>query len=309
MIRSFSVLLFALILAGSLPAAAQSCGGNGLGLQVLGSGGAALSSRRAASGSLLWIDGSARVLVDAGHGIALRFGESGARLADLDVLLLTRLHADHSGDLPALVNATRSETRTRNLPIYGPPASRGMPSTVGFVRDLFDGTRGAWRHLGEFISPLEKSSYKLAPRDVRVPPPRIGTPRPREPQLLPVLATDRLTVRGLPVMHGPAAALVFRIEARGKSIVISSAAVVGDTTLAAIAADADVLIAADSAPDASGGNGLALGQLAHLARVKQLVLTERSPATLGREEQTLASIRRHYNGPVHFADDLACYTP
>ena len=37
------------------------------------------------------MDGKARVLVDAGGGSALRFGESGAQMADLDVVLFTHL--------------------------------------------------------------------------------------------------------------------------------------------------------------------------------------------------------------------------
>lgn len=309
MIRSLAVTLFTVALVGSQPATAQPCGSNGLSLQVLGSGGPRLAAKRAASGTLVWIDGSARLLIDAGHGVALRFGESGARLGDLDALLLTRLQADHSSDLPALVQGTRSDPRTRNLPIYGPPASRGMPSTVGFVRDLFDGTRGTWRHLGEFISPLEKSSYKLTPRDVREPAPRIGTARPRTPQLLPVLATDRLTVRALPSLQGQLATLAFRIETRGKSIVVGGNPQDDNSALAAIAADADLMLAPDSLPESADQYGQNLGQLAHLARVKQLVITARGLAAPDREERTTAAIRRHFSGPLHFADDLSCYTP
>jgi len=37
-------------------------------------------TKRASSSYLVWQDGQARVLVDAGGGSALRFGESGAKI-------------------------------------------------------------------------------------------------------------------------------------------------------------------------------------------------------------------------------------
>ena len=107
-------------------AAAQTCGTAApVQVQVLGSGGPELHDRRAASGYLVWIEGKARVLVDIGGGAALRFGESGATVSDLDVILLTRLHAGHSADLPALLEASLFEKRVRPLPIL--PAGKREP--------------------------------------------------------------------------------------------------------------------------------------------------------------------------------------
>ena len=68
---------------------AQACGGEGIVVQVLGSGGPELQDKRASSSYLVWQDGQARVLVDAGGGSALRFGESGAKMSQLDVILFT----------------------------------------------------------------------------------------------------------------------------------------------------------------------------------------------------------------------------
>jgi len=58
-----------------LSADAQTCGEEDVAVQVLGSGGPELQDRRASSSYLIWQDGQARVLVDAGGGSALRFGE------------------------------------------------------------------------------------------------------------------------------------------------------------------------------------------------------------------------------------------
>lgn len=309
-------LIIAVLLAVGPVAHAQNCNSAGVALQVLGSGGPELQTKRASSSYLVWIDGKARVLVDAGGGAALRFGESGAQMTDLDVILFTHLHADHSADLPALIKSSWFEERTRPLPIYGPGGNRLMPSTVTFVRALLDGTRGAYRYLGEFISPLDKSSYKLEPRDVREPTPKIGTARRKEPMILPVFKNERVLVQAVMVAHGQLPALAFRIDAGGKSIVFS-----GDTNgngdgLPTLTAGADLFVAHNAVPEGATGVARALhmppsiiGNIAQTAKAKQLVLSHRMLRTLGKEEESLAAIRKRYDGPATFADDLSCFRP
>ncbi|MDQ7084612.1 MAG: MBL fold metallo-hydrolase [Sulfurovum sp.] len=65
-------------------------------LQVLGSGGPESTDKRASSAYLIWIDGKSRILVDFGGGASLRFEEVGAEIEDLEVILLTHLHVDHT---------------------------------------------------------------------------------------------------------------------------------------------------------------------------------------------------------------------
>lgn len=310
-------LLITAVLLAAIPIAhAQPCNDTGVALQVLGSGGPELQTKRASSSYLLWIDGKARVLVDTGGGSALRFGESGAQMADLDVVLFTHLHADHSADLPALIKSSWFENRTRPLPLFGPVGNRRMPSTVAFVRALFDGTRGAYRYLGEFISPLDRSSYKLEPRDVREPPPKIGAPRRTEPMIFPVFENERLRVQAVTVAHGQLPALAYRIDIGDKAIVFS-----GDTNgdgngLPSLAAGADLFVAHNAVAEGATGVERALhmppsviGNIAHTAKTKHLVLSHRMLRTLGKEEETLTSIRKIYTGTVSFADDLACFHP
>ena len=38
-----------------------------------------------------------------------------------------------------------------------------------------------------------------------------------------------------------------------------------------------------------------------------LVLSHRMLRTLGKEDQTVAEIKKHYSGPVTFANDLDCF--
>ena len=307
-------LLLLALCAPVMPALAQPCDSNGIALQVLGSGGPELIARRAANSHLLWLDGKARVLIDAGGGAALRFAESGAQLRDLHALLLTSLYADHTSDLPALVQAASFEKRTQNLPIFGPPGNRQMPGTVAFVRDLFDNTRGAWRHLGEVLAPLTKSSYKLAARDVRPSPPRLGAPRSKESSpLLPVFSNDALQIRAVAASHDNAPTLALRIDAGGKSIVFAGEARPGDAALTALANEADLLVVqhadTETSASANAATPSAIGRLAQATHSKQLLLIHRTPATLGREDETLTAIRRSFAGPVEFAEDLGCYRP
>ena len=88
--------------------AAPVCGEQGVAVQVLGSGGPEMRGRASAS-YLVWVDGKAKVLVDSGGGSALRFGESGAKVADFDAVLFSHFHSDHSADFPVLVKSSHFE--------------------------------------------------------------------------------------------------------------------------------------------------------------------------------------------------------
>jgi hypothetical protein len=60
------VLALLLIQVNDSNASAQSCAGEPVAIQVLGSGGPTINPLRASSSYLLWIDDQAKVLVDMG---------------------------------------------------------------------------------------------------------------------------------------------------------------------------------------------------------------------------------------------------
>src|SRR4029077_6523699 len=160
--------VLALLCASSLAAvvaAAATCSGHGVQVQVLGSGGPELEDKRASSSYLVWQDGRPRILIDSGGGSALRFGQAGAHVAQLDAILFTHLHIDHSADFPALIKSSYFEERHRPLPVYGPPGSETFPSTTEFIADLFDHKRGAYRYLADVVD-VKDDVYALQPRDV-----------------------------------------------------------------------------------------------------------------------------------------------
>jgi ribonuclease BN (tRNA processing enzyme) len=301
--RLFCAFWLASAIAAAPRAAAQACGEKGLALQVLGSGGPELQDKRASSSYLIWQDGRARVLVDAGGGSALRFGESGAQMSQLDVFLFTHFHVDHSGDFAALVKSSWFEDRKRALPIYGPEGNDFMPSTVEFVSDFFGGKRGAYRYLSELLEPDEDGSYKLQPHNVA------GVAKPEE-----AFRRGDLSAHAVRVIHGGVPALAWRVEVAGRVIVFS-----GDTNgegagLVQLANNADLFVAHNAVPEGVTGVERRLhmppsviGQIAGEAHVKHLVLSHRMLRTLGKEDQTRAEIAKHYAGPLDFANDLDCF--
>jgi ribonuclease BN (tRNA processing enzyme) len=289
-------------IAEPLSAAAQKCGAQGIALQVLGSGGPELQDKRASSSYLVWERDRGRVVVDAGGGSALRFGQSGAQMAQLDVLLFTHFHVDHSGDFAALIKSSWFEDRERPLPIYGPTGNSFMPSTTAFVSDLF-GDKGAYGYLSDLLVAGEEGSYKMQPHDVT------AGETPTE-----VFRSGNLRASAAKVVHGQVPALAWRVEAGGKVIVFS-----GDTNgegegLVRLAANADLFVAHNAVPEGAMVIERSLhmppaviGQIAAKAHVKGLVLSHRMVRTLGKEEQTQSEIGKSYLGPLHFANDLDCF--
>ena len=272
---SLSLVSFLLSCAFLPSAAAQSCGAQGVAAQVLGSGGPELQDKRASSSYLVWKDGQALVLVDAGGGSALRFGESGAQMSQLDVLLFTHYHVDHSADFPALIKSSWFEDRKRPLPIYGPAGNDFMPSTTEFVYDFFGEKHGAYRYLSELLMPGEEGSYKMQPHNV------VADSKP-----VTAFRSGDLAVYAVRVVHGQVPALAWRVEVGGKFIVFS-----GDTNgdnpgLVQLALNADLFIAHNAVPEGAVGIERRLhmppsviGQIAEDAHVKNLVLSHRMRRT------------------------------
>lgn len=298
------IFISILILSLSAPLHAQStCGEHGVWLQVLGSGGPELQDQRASSGYVIWHNAKARILLDMGGGSLLRFEQSGASPNDLDVLLFTHFHVDHSSDLPALIMATYFSDRDRNLPLYGPTGNALMPSATEFVQGLF-GERGVYRYLQDYLD--GSGGYRLIPHDVEA----AGKLEKK------VWDDGQYQITAIPVHHGPIPAIAWRVTLGGKTIVFSGDMNNDNGTLATLAKQADLLVAHHAIPEEAGKVARNLhmppsviGQIAAQAGVKQLVLSHRMLRTIGKEEQSLSRIKRDYSGPVYFADDLQCFHP
>jgi len=280
------------------------CDPSGVVLQVLGSGGPELQDKRASASYLIWRDGVPRVLVDSGGGSALRFGESGATVSNLDVILLTHLHVDHTADLTALVKSSFFEERQRALPLFGPGGNPSFPSTTRFIQSLFAPSGGAYRYLSDYVTPGAAGSYLLASHNVE--------PAPHEVRK--IHDAGGIRIFATHVVHGGVPALAYRVEVDQVSIAFSGDTDGNNGNLELIARNADLFVAHNAVPEGAKGVERALhmpptviGKIAATAAVKQLVLSHRMLRTLGREAETLSAIRASYSGAVVFADDLQCF--
>lgn len=296
------------LLSASYVYAEPQCPKQGNWLQVLGSGGPEVQDKRASSSYLIWVDGKARVMIDAGSSASLRFGESGALFKDLYAILLTHMHVDHTAALPALVKSAFFENRENDIVIQGPAGNERMPSTSNLIKSMFDADQGAYKYLGNHLETAENDDWKIISTNLSYLPTKANTLL-RGPAF-----NDRIFISSAPVHHGPIPAIAWRVDIDQTSVTFS-----GDTSntwnsLEKLAKNTDILVAHNAIPEGTTGIGRKLhmppsviGKIAHKAQVKQLVLSHRMLRTLGNESDTTAFIKEKYNGKISFANDLDCY--
>ncbi len=270
---------------------------------MLGSGGPELEDQRASTSYLLWLDGRPRILIDSGGGSALQFGRSGAHVSQLDAILFTHLHIDHTADFPALIKSSYFEERKEPLAVYGPTGNDSFPPTTEFVADLFDRQHGAYRYLADFLAGGD-GGYKLIVHDVSLPARAVRT----------IFRAKDIAATATPVIHGGVPAVAWRVTLGGKNIVFSGDTNGDNGNLEHLAKDADLFVAHNAIPEGATGVERQLhmppsviGRIANVAKVKSVVLSHRMLRTLGHEAQTREEIAKKFSGPVTFADDLDCF--
>jgi ribonuclease BN (tRNA processing enzyme) len=295
--RIGALLMSAVMLIGGAPARAQICGGDGVVMQILGSGGPRINPERASASYLVWVDGRSRVLIDAGGGAFLRFGQSRARLGDLSLIALSHLHPDHSSDLPALLWLSNLE-RKQPLPVAGPSGGGMVPDLRAFLNRLFDDKAGAFQLLGGTLGgagqgvPLEVSVVDAARTDPSM-----------------VFDRDGLRVLALGVPHGDVPSLAYRVEAAGSAIVFGSDQTGANPRFAEFARNADVLVmhftigAGGASPLHAGPD--VVGRVARDAAARHLVLGHIAQFDL---EPAVAEVRKFYTGRLTVGADLQCTT-
>ena len=295
-------VLLAAMAAGN--ALATTCAdGEGVTLQVLGSGGPIADDGRASTGYLLWIDGKARVLIDAGGGTFLRFGEAGAKFEDLDFVGLSHLHTDHSADFPALIKSGNFSPRTRALPIAGPSGDGPFPGLKHFLKAMFGRDQGAYAYLASFLDGTGNKPM-LAPREVPV------------GETTPVFTSEDLSVDAMRVPHGIVPAVAFRVTTGDTTWVFSSDQNGSDPAFTEFAKGATVLVMHFVIPE--GAEGVVrklhappsvIGDIAAQAAPGKLVLSHFMARGLKHLDAGVALVRERYEGDVVLAEDLACISP
>jgi ribonuclease BN (tRNA processing enzyme) len=272
---------------------------------VLGSGGPGAAGR-AASSYLVFVDGDARILVDAGPGSFARLGEAKASLSDTDIVLLTHLHIDHAGEIPGLFKARAvSGSGPIVFNVWGPTGSpaRGenayFPGTREFLRLLF-GPKGAFAYLNDFAAPITLHGHDI-PASLE------------NAASLQIFNERGVLITAIAGHHGDAPSVIYRIEHTGRSVTFS-----GDIdekgllSLRSIARSTDLLVFNTVVLDPPGSPAVlytlhtppnAIGRLAKEVGARALLLSHISPAVDESNPAVLDSIRKNYAGSVTFAKD------
>lgn len=293
--------LFILNLSSTLSAA--NCGQMGVALQVLGSGGPVADDDRASSGYLIWQDGRARILVEAGGGIFLRYGQARAQIEDLDLIALTHFHTDHAADLPALLKSGFFSSREAALHISGPSGNTIMPSIQEYLSALFSAEHGAFRYLSGFLDGSD-GLFALHPIEIDA--------DKRKPFLL--YKDKDLKVYAVGVHHGPIPSLGYLFEIDGKRIAISGDQNLADNAFVTLAKHADVMLMPMAIPNDAGSVARNLhatpdniGKAALQAAPQRLILSHLMQRSLRNLDDNLDAIRQYYQGKMIVAQDMACY--
>jgi ribonuclease BN (tRNA processing enzyme) len=292
--RALVTILTSVFLALGPSASAQTCGPTGVGVQVLGSGGPRVKGR-ASTSYLVWLGSHGQILVDAGGGAFLRFGQAGGRLEDLSLIAISHLHPDHVSDLPALL-WQNTQARKTPLPIVGPSGNDAVPSFDTFLSRLFDGKNGAFQVLGGTLG----GAGEGVPLDITV----IDVAR-AESSIVLDKAGVRVTALGVP--HANIPSLAYRVETAGTSVVLGSDQTGTNPKFVEFARNADVLVMHlavgpgvtspfHAAPDV-------VGRIARDAAARRLVLSHIGQFDI---DAAVAEVKKHYAGPITVAEDLQC---
>ncbi len=244
-------------------------------LIILGSGTGVPTLRRGAPGLLLFSEGST-ILIDSGSGTLRRMLEVQVTYQDIDLLLYTHIHPDHTADLIPILFACKYAHQPRQKDLT-------LASGPGF-RDYFKNLKAIY---GPWIKPR---SYRLILKSVLERPFNFGEVR----------------ILSKPMAHLPGS-VGYRIEMKdGKSIAIS-----GDTdycqNIVDLGSGVDLLVLECSFPDARKVEGhltpgLA-GRIGTESRCKKLLLTHLYPEC--DQIDILEQCRKAYNRPgLILAEDL-----
>ncbi|MDE1917246.1 MAG: MBL fold metallo-hydrolase [Sphingomonadales bacterium] len=299
-------LVVALSMAGTgnaQEAPVPRCGANGVALQLLGSGGPVSDDARASSGAIIWINGHARILIDAGGGTYLRYGQSGARLEDLDFIGISHFHTDHSADLPAILKGGYFLANSHKLRLVGPTGDANFPAMTTFFKREFGKGQGAYAYLSGLSTASNglKLAVETADVDVKAAKPVV------------VWRGDGVTISALGIPHGDVPTLAYRIETPKGVIVLSADQNGSRKEFVDFARGADILMmpaAIDNDADAVSrfmhATPDVVGRIAAQAAPRMLVLDHFMGRSLRDKDHNVQIIRGFYHGPVLAGRDLSC---
>jgi ribonuclease BN (tRNA processing enzyme) len=294
----------ALALATAASAAEPQCAAAGNSIQFLGSGGPISDDARASSGLVVWMQGRSRILIDAGGGTYLRFGQSGAKLEDLEFIGISHFHTDHSADLPAILKGGYFISAPHSIVLSGPSGNDNFPSVTAFFETLFGDHHGAFEYLSGLRNGTDGVLLAVHPRNVDV----------SSPERTLVYQSDQVRIYAFGIPHGDVPCLAFRIETPKGVIVISADQNGSRKEFVDFARGADILVmpaAIDEDADATSrflhATPSIVGKIAAQVGAKRLILDHFMGRSLLDKDKNIEIVRNYYSGPVEAARDLSCF--
>jgi ribonuclease BN (tRNA processing enzyme) len=215
-------------------------------LKILGTGTATPSLERASSSYLL-LTNWGTILIDIGPSVVRRMLECGYRVNDIDMIVLTHFHPDHTADLATFLFASNYGDETRETPL------------------LLLGGKGLERFFKNFVRLyrwLSPNGYELT-----------LTSLPGG-----ALHLDGISVTTCRVHHNPES-IGLRVDERASVVFTGDTGYARD--LVTLARDADLLVAECSFPERKVRGHLNLAAVQRIvreARPKQVVLSHLYPA-------------------------------
>jgi ribonuclease BN (tRNA processing enzyme) len=238
-------------------------------------------------------------LLDAGPGAFVRIGELNIDLQHVDIVLLTHLHIDHSGDLAAFFNA---RALTSDGPIkyrvFGPDGAGLFPKTSRFV-DLLVGGNGLFAYQKTFGA---RETFDV--RDLAI---------DLNSSVTKIVDENGLMVEEIATHHGDCPSVAYRITYHGRSVVFS-----GDMDASAVAnlvrlaKSADLLVFNCAVLDPPGSPSplyelhtppKKIGEAARASGVGSILLSHLTPDIEESKNEVMKSIHTSFAGPVEFASD------
>lgn len=310
--KRFLSIFSLLIISNTSNAAGQvipnNCQSQRVKLQMLGTRGPELIDGQASTGYLIWLDNKARVIIDAGPGSLQRFKQAKANFRDVDMMLFTHFHADHSADFPSYIKGGFFTDRDKDLAVFGPTGTKFTTSAKQFVERAIGSKNGMYPYLGAFLAPDQPSLYKI---DVTNIPWSYS-----DLSIKKLVDKNGIKVTTVSTHHGPFPSQAYRVDLAGCSISFS-----GDMNgrlgeMPTLAKDTDIWVAHNAVPE--GATGVAanlhmqptmIGKIAKQANVKKLLLTHLMQRSLAVKPETLKLIKKHYKGDVSFPKDLDIIHP
>jgi len=288
-----------------MPTACQS---SRVRLQMLGTRGPEILDGQASTSYLIWLDNKARVIVDMGAGSLQRFEQSKANFEDIDLILFTHFHVDHSSDFPAYIKGAFFTQRKKELIVLGPTGTKFVASAEQFVERAIGSKAGMYPYLGNVLEKDEPSAYKIKAKNMQW--------SFSDLNIKTVYNKNGVRVKTVSTHHGPFPSLGYRVELAGCSLAFT-----GDMSgrlgaMPDLAKNADILVAHNAIPENATGVPALLhmtpsyiGKMANKANVKLLLLTHLMKRSLSVKKQTLQLIRKSYKGKVLYPNDLDSFSP